>query len=297
MKKVFLFIMLLTFFKVSYASEWICTMDYTPVCAKVEVQCIKAPCEPVYQTFWNKCAMENNKLAKFQYDWECSNDNKVWMANPASVYCEKNWWKLDLESWNCTFENWKVCNEWDFFRWDCKKEKTIEPNKACTREYMPVCWQPKMPECPKGMMCMQVMPSVQTYSNKCVMESFWAEFVSNWSCESKVQEEPKICTMDYNPVCWSDGITYWNKCMAWDVKVSYKGECVSQKNQEKLIYQLDKVILNLEKNNSKKIYPILEKAIENIDKISENKNINEKKLNIFKFIKSYLQDYLNKNSL
>lgn len=30
-------------------------MEYAPVCGSVQVQCIKAPCEPVKQTFSNSC--------------------------------------------------------------------------------------------------------------------------------------------------------------------------------------------------------------------------------------------------
>ena len=33
----------------------ICTMDYTPVCALVQVQCVKAPCPPVFETKSNEC--------------------------------------------------------------------------------------------------------------------------------------------------------------------------------------------------------------------------------------------------
>lgn len=32
-----------------------CTMEYAPVCATVQVQCIMAPCNPVEQTFSNSC--------------------------------------------------------------------------------------------------------------------------------------------------------------------------------------------------------------------------------------------------
>ena len=32
-----------------------CTMEYQPVCAAHQVQCIKAPCYPVYQTYGNAC--------------------------------------------------------------------------------------------------------------------------------------------------------------------------------------------------------------------------------------------------
>lgn len=53
--------------------KWtVCTMEYAPVCASVAVQCIKAPCEPVEQTFGNRCTMNANKLATFLYDWECT---------------------------------------------------------------------------------------------------------------------------------------------------------------------------------------------------------------------------------
>lgn len=114
----------------AFADTKMCTMDYTPVCAKVQVQCIMAPCNPVYETFSNKCEMGNNSLATYAYDWECSSSgsavdttNSGWienMANPASVFCSKNWWDLNLETWDCTFRNGKSCNEWAFFRWECK---------------------------------------------------------------------------------------------------------------------------------------------------------------------------------
>ena len=35
--------------------ESICTQQYDPVCGEVEVQCIKAPCPPIKQTFSNDC--------------------------------------------------------------------------------------------------------------------------------------------------------------------------------------------------------------------------------------------------
>jgi len=49
-----------------------CTMEYAPVCASVAVQCIKAPCPPIQQTFWNRCTMNANKLAKFIHNGECA---------------------------------------------------------------------------------------------------------------------------------------------------------------------------------------------------------------------------------
>lgn len=40
----------------------VCTQDYKPVCALVQVQCIKAPCNPVEETFSNSCTACKNPL-------------------------------------------------------------------------------------------------------------------------------------------------------------------------------------------------------------------------------------------
>jgi len=47
----------------------ICTMDYTPVCAQVQVQCIMAPCYPVAETFGNSCMAWDNPVI---HVWECN---------------------------------------------------------------------------------------------------------------------------------------------------------------------------------------------------------------------------------
>jgi len=47
----------------------ICTMEYAPVCAQVQVQCIMAPCYPVAETFGNACAAWDNPII---HTWECN---------------------------------------------------------------------------------------------------------------------------------------------------------------------------------------------------------------------------------
>lgn len=50
---------------------------------------------------------------------------KIWLANPASVYCEDNWWKLEIisslegEHWICHFSDGNFCEEREFYRWEC----------------------------------------------------------------------------------------------------------------------------------------------------------------------------------
>jgi len=47
----------------------ICTMDYRPVCAQVEVQCVTTPCNPIDETFSNACSAWDNKII---YTGECN---------------------------------------------------------------------------------------------------------------------------------------------------------------------------------------------------------------------------------
>lgn len=56
---------------VDIESPTACTMEYAPVCWKVAIQCITTPCEPIKQTFGNKCMLKANPLATYLYQWEC----------------------------------------------------------------------------------------------------------------------------------------------------------------------------------------------------------------------------------
>ena len=47
-----------------------CTMEYAPVCASVQVQCITTPCNPVKQTFSNSC-MARSAQATDVTQWAC----------------------------------------------------------------------------------------------------------------------------------------------------------------------------------------------------------------------------------
>lgn len=49
-----------------------CIQIYKPVCATVQIQCIKAPCNPVQQTFSNSCFACKNPLVDMYIEGECA---------------------------------------------------------------------------------------------------------------------------------------------------------------------------------------------------------------------------------
>ena len=55
----------------------VCTQNYDPVCAKVNIQCIKAPCYPVGETFSNACRACANPLVESYTNGTCENQNRA----------------------------------------------------------------------------------------------------------------------------------------------------------------------------------------------------------------------------
>lgn len=53
----------------------VCAEILDPVCATVEIQCVKAPCDPVRQTFGNPCEACMNPLVKTYLAGECEEAN------------------------------------------------------------------------------------------------------------------------------------------------------------------------------------------------------------------------------
>lgn len=48
-----------------------CAQVYAPVCAEVQIQCIKAPCNPIKETFSSSCEACKNQLVSSYTAGEC----------------------------------------------------------------------------------------------------------------------------------------------------------------------------------------------------------------------------------
>lgn len=48
-----------------------CTAIYQPVCAKVNIQCISEPCDPIRETFASPCVACSNNLVESYVPGEC----------------------------------------------------------------------------------------------------------------------------------------------------------------------------------------------------------------------------------
>jgi hypothetical protein len=85
-----------------YSSIWIvaaeemgwqvCTREYSPVCAKVQVQCFRAPCYPIYKTYSNKCMMRTNPQATLSHLDVCT----AFEENNSSIISD--WLKASIDS-------------------------------------------------------------------------------------------------------------------------------------------------------------------------------------------------------
>lgn len=89
---------------------------------------------------------------------------------------------------------------------------------VCTMEYAPVCWQPDqaIPICPAGTDCMvvdQLKP--KTYSNKCVMNSEWAEFLYEGKCKNEIEKCVWLWWYWPNGSLWPNDSNANKKCCPW----------------------------------------------------------------------------------
>ena len=75
---------------VLFDAQKACTKEYKPVCGEVEVQCIKAPCPPLKQTFGNRCEAESAK-AKNITEGACKEGSVSEKPLSLAALADKRW--------------------------------------------------------------------------------------------------------------------------------------------------------------------------------------------------------------
>ncbi|KAG0013249.1 hypothetical protein BGZ81_001151 [Podila clonocystis] len=199
------FVVLVSFLVTSSVSankkrcEKACTKEYDPICARSKTGDLKE--------FGNTCTFEIAVCSEPYLRWEAVNKGPCEDPKKCEKACTTEYDPICARSKSgelkefgnaCTFEI-AVCSE-PYLRWqEANKGPCEDPKKkcekACTKEYNPVCARSKTGE-------------LKEFGNPCTFEiALCSEPYLRWQvankgpCEDPKKKCEKACTTEYDPIC------------------------------------------------------------------------------------------------
>lgn len=135
-----------------------------------------------------------------------------------------------------------------------------------------------------------------------ISSSFISVFADNNS-NSQIENEPLYCTKDYNPVCWTNWITYWNLCSAWKNIVAYNWECDSFVNNNYYfrlktfrVLEFKSLLSDYSERNLNILMSKLDLKIEDVKNSKLNIWEKIKRVTFYRFIKNIIPETINRNN-
>jgi len=114
-----------------------CTKEYMPVCGKTNIQCITTPCNPIDETYANKCEACSNKLVDYYVEGVCQKTDSELEGQCLSV--DGRWL---LESRECEGISQDHCEfmggQFDECASACRNYPP-DVNRACTMQCVQTC--------------------------------------------------------------------------------------------------------------------------------------------------------------
>lgn len=119
------------------SNDVVCTKEYAPVCGKIQIQCITTPCDPIRETFGNRCE------ANARWATDISTGACPTGANDNKPVCGKTKWACDAngscrEIWKNYPNTWSAQTSWATDTVAGKCESQNNPILQCyifTKEY------------------------------------------------------------------------------------------------------------------------------------------------------------------
>jgi|GEM_PF-4623511 len=240
----------------------VCTMEYAPVCGEIQVQCVKAPCNPVVLTYGNKC-MATAAGAKILYEGECKVEKCIDSDNGIDYYTKG--FITGYHRSGSKVQSYDQCEGNTLTEWYCESGYVQDQLKkdcsagcrdgACLEE-------PSTPEQMCGTMDYSKAKSIASnscgtltdeyYCNEstntwwfklnmemtgcnphCVVDTKSGKAEINYMCTGAIPETPVtdetncMCTREYNPICGKIKVCTTN-CSLVSPNSSVKPACESK---------------------------------------------------------------------